>query len=489
MPIPWRNPRFWLFAQMAAVAIVAGAFGLLELETLPDTPTYTAAAEASPAEMLVGMRTIGYPLFLKATAVFSPDFRLVPWIQLAAFFAAVWFFETSVRRFGAAPWEAFALGAGLLWAGFQDVAVRTLLADFLAMVAAVLAVAWLMRLATNARRVWPWIGFTFCLAATYHVRPAYLFLIPLAPLLGLWLCWLAKRDVDRDRPKGLVQFRFAAGLVAATIGPYLAFCFMRLVLVGHFGLVSFGGYSIVGIAVELIDNDMIRHELPESLRPLAADIARRREERGLKSVFRGGGVIRIRQWELQYNDNVWRVAVPAAVERYGNQPVVINEKLSALSHAAIRRRAADYCLFVAYSLPRAVLKYFYFSWAAQILVPIGLALLAVRRYRSRREHQAAALGDWGPETPSGRLLCAAGGTAASFLLAKTSLLVLVICVGSRYLLPAGVFVPAALALWVYREARRLRANRCTEDTGHHRFLPAEGNRGQCPWPSPATRAA
>lgn len=469
-----RTPRFWLAALMAAVAALGGACGWFALEQLPDSATYVAAAEMPLVEMLGCPRTIGYPLLLKAAALVSPDFALVPWLHLAMLFGAVFFFDGSLRRFGATPWVAFAASAALLAAAFQDAAVRILLPDFLAMLGAVVTVGLLFRLAAEPRRAAPWAGLAVALAVTYHVRPAYLFLIPLVPLLGVVLRWM----VTRRRGQRLAWLRLGAGLGAASVGPYVAYCSLRLVLVGHFGLVSFGGMSIAGIAAELIDEGMIRRELPPSMRPLAAEIARRRAEMGLETVFRGGGVIRIRQWELQYNDNVWRAAVPAATALYGPDPREINDRLASLSNAVIRRRLGPYLLFVAYSFPRALAKYFYCSWTAQVLLVAGLALWGIRRWRARH-----AVGE--PNTPSvprtspvDSVLPALAAAAALLLLAKATLLVLVICVGSRYILPAGVLVPPALALWVLRAGQGLGTTGRTTHT--EQATDREQERGDAP---------
>jgi len=446
-----RSPRLWLAVEMAAVAAVGGVFGWFAPERFPDSATYVAVAEKPLGEMLGCPRTIGYPLFLKAAALVSPDFGLVPWLHLAMLFGAVFFFDGSLRRFGATPWVAFTASTALLAAAFQDAAVRILLADFPAMLGAVVTVGFLFRLAAEPRRAANWAGLAVALAVTYHVRPAYLFLIPLVPILGVVL----RRIVMRRRGQRPAWLRLGAGLGAASAGPYVAYCFLRLVLVGHFGLVSFGGMSIVGIAAELIDEAMIRRELPPSMRPLAADIARRRADMGLETVFRGGGVIRIRQWELQFNDNVWRAAVPAATALYGRDPRQVNDRLASLSKAVIRLRLGPYLLFVAYSFPRALAKYFFCSWTAQVLLLAGLVLWAIRRRRTRHAAGGANTPAVPHASPADAVLPALAAAAALLLLAKAALLVLVICVGSRYILPAGVLVPPALALWVRWQWRGL----------------------------------
>ena len=68
------------------------------------------------------------------------------------------------------------------------------------------------------------------------------------------------------------------GLCSIAIVPFLLFCFLRWVVVGHFGLVSFGGMNIIGIAGQFLTEDMIP-KLPETVQPLAVRVLATRAER------------------------------------------------------------------------------------------------------------------------------------------------------------------------------------------------------------------
>jgi hypothetical protein len=81
-------------------------------------------------------------------------------------------------------------------------------------------------------------------------------------------------------------------------------------------------------------------------------------------------------------------------------------------------------------------------------------LFAVRRWVVRRwpvesgapVHRAERAVFWG-----------VGLSAVLFASAKIALVVLVICAGSRYILPAGVFLPSVLGLWILAELRTIGA--------------------------------
>lgn len=447
-----RNPRFWLAAQMVLLVVFGGAFGLFTVRIFGDSTTYLAAAEMSLDELLCYHRTVGYPLLLKIVAPLSPDYGIIPWVHLAVFFPAVFLLDFAVRRYGASPWQAFAVSTGFFWAALQNRAVNFLGTDFLGIVTAVIAISFLLWVSAAPRRVLPWIGLTVSLACSYHVRPAYLFLVGLVPCLGVVFlriraAWAANRWSRK---------KFAAVLCGVSVLPYLGYALARFLLVGHFGLVSFGGYGVVALAVELIDREMIETELSDRWRPLAADILQVRHDRGQQSVFRGGGVIKLRQWELRYCDNINEVVMPLAVRHFGPQQVTLNRELADFSLEVIGLRKGRYLLFLAYSFPRALAKVVYCGRAVQALGALAAVLLAVRVLRFGRRSPAETASE---NSAQRGVKLAVFWLAALFLITKTWLVILVVPSISRHMLPAAVFVPSVLAILVWQELERIRPAR------------------------------
>ena len=305
--------------------------------------------------------------------------------------------------------------------------------------------------APNARlrRTLPWIGLTVSLACAYHIRPAYLFLVGLVPCLGVVLLWIRTARVGAE----FSWKRLASALCAVSILPYLGYCLARLVLVGHFGLVSFSGPGTAALAVELIDPRMVETELPQAWRPLAAEILAVRRHRGEESVFRGGGVIKLRQWELRYCDNIHEVVMPVADRRYGQDRITRNRELSEFSLKVISLRKAEYLLFLAYSFPRAMAKLVYCGWAVQVFGAAAVLLMAVRFWKFRHPPPAGSAPD---DSADRGVKLAAFWLAALFLLANTWVIILVVPSISRHMLPAGVFVPSALAILIWQELGKIR---------------------------------
>jgi hypothetical protein len=67
---------------------------------------------------------------------------------------------------------------------------------------------------------------------------------------------------------GRLRRRLGLGLVAVSVLPYVGWCTLRSFLVGHFGLVSFGGYALLCVSGLWLTEPLVP-ELPEHVRPLA----------------------------------------------------------------------------------------------------------------------------------------------------------------------------------------------------------------------------
>lgn len=437
------NPRFWLVVQMAACALVLWASGLLALREDHDTKSYVDASRAPLREMLTSPRTIGYPLLLKAVSPWSPDFQAIPWLQLAAHFLAVAFLDFALRRFGATPWQAFAAASGFLYTTLNDMGVSYLLTDSLAKSMAACTVGLLLWTSASPRRVGLWIGLAISLMATYQLRPAYLFLIPLAPVLGIAL--LRLQSSWRGAP--FCWRKVGSALCAAALIPFVGFCLLRWMLVGHFGLVSFGGCAVVGVAGVWIDQSMIDNELPETLRPLAQEIFDGRRKMQLKSPYQRTG-LDMYVWEQNHLAIVTQIAYPAALRLYGGDHMMADRQLSGLSRHIIQIRKAAYLRFLIYNLRDGLGKFLQTGFVLQAMLGLGLCLFALRvLVRPCGAIEAPALAP----LPRYGIMHALLLAAMLFAAAKLLLVALVESMIGRYLYAAGLFLPCACGLWIYQE--------------------------------------
>ena len=440
-----RYPHIWLAAQLLAVIAAGGAFGLwhLKLPLEGDSVSYVAISKMPFPQALTSIRTLGYPLLLKAVAVVSPDYTVIPWVHLVMLCAAVFFFDFALRRFGASPWQAVAASSALVYALLPlRTPVGLVLTDFPGEVLAVTAVGCLFWVAAEPRRPLGWLLLTVGLLAAYQVRPVYLFLIPLAPCLGLWLMWLRTRHAG-------VSFAWKwplAGLLTASCLPLAAFCLLRLAMVGSFGLVSFAGYSLSGLAVEMLDSSLVERELPPRLQPLAQEMLKERQERGWPNSFADGRVY-MGRYERNFSTNIYGIAVPTVKRLFGDSPIVVNRELADFSRQVIAQRKGRYLLWVAYSVPRGAAKMVCFDWIIPVLAALAVLLVLRRVMFSAWPAPDGRAGLAGPEI-----------VPTFFLLAMLFFfsMMAVLCLSGTYLdsrivVPAGAFLPPWLALLIADE--------------------------------------
>jgi hypothetical protein len=450
-------PRFWLSLQLAAAIVVCASLGLARTAWPPvgDSVSYIAASNAPFREWLTGPRTLGYPLLLKCVAWFSPEYRPMPWISFSLLAATVLFFDASLRRFGASPWMSMVVSAGLIYAALPfRTPVAQLLTDFCAMLLAVIAVGFLLRLVADRKAPTAWLGLAASLAAAYQLRPAYLFLVPLTPFLGLVFIIVRNKAVGEK----LAWKCFFSGLLVAAALPLLAWCCLRLWMVADFGLVSFGGYNLSGLAVELLDEPMMDRELPPRFRQFAQAVLADRRRLGVPPAFGPGMRVSMSQYEANFSDNIYKIAKPNAYRFYGADPVVANRELTAFSRAVIGLRKEQFVLWSGATILRAMAKVVCFEWIMPPLLAVAAVSFLVRRRFAR-----------------GRT---AGVTKVSSLLRDASLLptmallavlyflayIAVICLSgsyadSRLVVPAGIFCPSLLLLVIAYEWGEIRGMR------------------------------
>ena len=470
------GPRWLLAAQMLLVIVLGACLEWWKAQVADDTWSYVGTSRLPWREALMSTRTVGYPLVLRLVGCFSPQYRAIPWMHLAALCACVFLFDVAAQRFGASAWDACAVSSACLYAALPwRTPVAFVLTDFLAMIMAVAAIACLLWIVADRRRAGVWIGLLLAVMAAYHLRPAYLFLVPLLPCLGVLLLRLHARA----KGQACAWRGFSVTLLAVCFLPLVAYCGLRFAVVGQFGLVSFAGYNLSGLAAELLDPDMIER-LPVRHRPLAREILAERAKRDMESVFRGGFVVDMRRYEDQFGVNIYDIAVPAAKRLYGDDPLVRDQELARFSRSVMLLKPGKYLLWIANYIPRVVAKIVVFQWIIWLLAPVAI-LLAVARRRGTR------LPGWAPRSAREGLRVATKGACPSgtgapacrapvlgsrndnslifqalLRLAPTYFVayVLVLCLSgtyadSRIAVPAGVFIPALIALWCVREGRVL----------------------------------
>jgi hypothetical protein len=244
-----------------------GAAGLLALSLLcgqlhfvweggPDAFEYAHLAGVPVSEVLGSNRTLGYPLFLSVVRLVSPQFTALPLLQLALFVCGVAVFLEGLLGLSVQWRLSCGAAVPLLYSEILTFSNRAL-TDTLGSAAAVASIGCLLVFVTRAtpRRL---VFVTLCVFAAYQIRPAYLCLVAIVPILGGALSYygLPQQSVTRS-------LRLALVLGAAMAGPLFLTCSIRWMLVNDFSVVSFAGTNAIGIAGQLVSTESLDRVRPD----------------------------------------------------------------------------------------------------------------------------------------------------------------------------------------------------------------------------------
>ncbi len=439
------RPAGWvLLTQMVAVGLWLWFTGRLEPVSVQDTPTYVAFSWNSPAEILGDFRTPGYPAFLAVVAPHD-NFVAVPVAHYIVFCLGVIVFWWGLMALGGAGGRCAWVATALLYSNILHGYVATVASDTLAPALAIASVGLLFLAIIKPKSL---VLLALCVMATYLVRPAYLSLVLLIPLLGVAV--QMSRRVERPTRRQLTQ-TFGV-LLLTTMIPLLGYCSLRAVVVGRFGIVASGGVNLIGIAGQFLDQQTVA-SLPEDLQPLATRALTHRppENENEIDLMTTEPVLNYQRIENRYDWTIWDVFYPAAVETDSTEVSSANSRLRRLAQEIIRRHPVMYAVYLAKAFRRAVYKVV----GDSLLNPccLGLSLLimmaVVRRILWPRDPVKVDQ----DEQPVYRLLDVMLLTTLSFAVAQMLVVILVCPPLGRLTDAMALFVPALLmAILVERRA-------------------------------------
>lgn len=437
-----RQPTFWLTLQALALYGWLIATPGFFAKTYVDTKTYLTTFDKGFLAALSHIRTLGYPSFVQITRLPNGDLDHVVHAQTLAYLAAVVFFGWAAGKYLSSAWRGFVVAAPLLYSQLLAEFCTALLTETLAAGLAIATAGFLLWLTAEPGRRAAWVGLTVFLFTTYQVRPALLFLLALVPLLGALLHLLRHREPGSTA----ALLRTTGALGVAALLPFFAWSVFRGLVVGHFGLVSFGGTNLVGITANMLSEQSIL-ELPPARRELASTMLQRRRELGLPT----DGAYSYRLWFRDYNHNVFKAGLKGArslykeTNREEKYQVWINSEFSALSRALIRARPTLYARWVwdgmVYSI-RGICREPPIKLPGLLVLatlPIALGVWLVRRWRR----------SLAPASETRSLLSGSVGLmliALGYALAGMLVIVLVEDPVARYRWSAQLFLPSALVL-------------------------------------------
>ncbi len=453
MTLTRRQSRYMLLA--AALCSLGWSYANHRFQPIyePDSHAYLEFDWSSTEAVLGTNRTIGYPLFVAAVRTVSDDPRAIPFSHWLALVFAAFVFQEGLIALGVRSYTVLwcagtlLLGRGIIKFG------PLVLSDSLAISLAIAATGCFFASLSAPRRWGAWCGLILLTFSGYQTRPAYLFLIPLWPVF----CLTADRLILRRGAPWLVSIRRGAAYAAATVIPFVLFCSLRWALVGHWGLVSFGGYNLFGVVGQFLDEDSAA-TLPADLQPLAREMLKKRAQWANYEP-----PVNFLAMEQMYNPTVWEMAVPTIRERHEDKNVRVNHELSQLSRELLKRHFRQYCQWLLWNSVHAFKVIFLLvltdhgtgllclvfgglqAWSLWRGPHLCLPKPAIRTDTSNTDITAVRFLEW-------HLLL---WTAIAFVSAKGLLVILVEPANERYMTGAMPLLPAALAVLLvhYLESR------------------------------------
>ncbi len=210
--------------------------------------------------LLTGSRTPGYPIMLKAAQVIDPGLKQLPSMQYLLHVTAVMIFAACLMKLGFSGLLSLAAASPLIYGNFALGYCSHMLADSPALSLALVSAGLFFLFLSNPDKILFSIMLGAIVFLTIITRPAYLFLVPLYPFLTLLLQGFTDSDA---RVKWNRRILSSLKCLTAIMIPLLLWCSLRLMMVGHFGIVSFSGKNLIGIAGQLATIDMVDKLSPE----------------------------------------------------------------------------------------------------------------------------------------------------------------------------------------------------------------------------------
>ncbi|WP_437225146.1 hypothetical protein SH661x_003935 [Planctomicrobium sp. SH661] len=353
------------------------ATGQLVSVEVNDTASYANMPLNSLKGTLNHQRTPGYPLFLAAVRQLGSDLRPVSLLQYGCFAFAVMVFHAGLLASGTPPWLSPWIAGALLATNNLWLFVSTIATDTLGGACGIASVGFMLLWGSDPRRSVLWgILLAASVLSAWLIRPAALFLVPfvlvLTPLFRL-----------RSRPESGNVLSFLRSLgICSVIGlvPLILYCSLRLAVVGKFSIVAFGGYNLIGISGQFMDEKTLPL-ISEELRPLAQAAMNRLRSIPLRDFqYVELGPTSYIRMESNSDLFIWSVFTPAAHEVYGDDPVLVNTQLKRLGLELVEKHPRLYVIWLLKASRQCIFKLlgdFVFNPMGGLLTFVGVVFISL----------------------------------------------------------------------------------------------------------------
>jgi hypothetical protein len=392
---------------------------------------------------------------------------MLPQVQILFFVASAVFLYPALTIYGFSRWGAFVACSALLYQRtLWDLATGTY-SDLPALSLAVIAISCLLKITARKGGIGSWAGLVVSTFLAYQMRPAYLFLIGLMPVLGVIL--LIVQEPRAQEPRRWQKVLTA--LLVASIMPFVAFASLRWAVVGHFGLVSFGALNLTGITTQFMTKEMVE-KFDADLQPLALAIIESRDRTGLAPPD-GHRMWPLVDFSSVFSRTLTQVVIPTSLmfltqsdgrsvesghrdisSVTARETMPLNRVAQRLSWSTILARPFAYTLYCVKSFAYQISFTLYVNAtiSALLILVFGTHLfVAVQGKRLPNASNSTLRNDVGPPRENVSPLVFLSGL---FFLANLLLTTFVTPPFGRYLLAASVFIPSALAVALLEVAER-----------------------------------
>ncbi len=440
-----------LLIGMALVTLVALLTGRLAPQLVPDSADYLRPLLWP--DCLTGNRTPFFGLFASLLGGATSGYVLVPIANATALFVAILLLFNAVRQFGLSDTAALALTLPILISNPVLLFLGYVHPEITAIACVLAAMAAVIRLSGDAPPHWRHHALLALGAGTgYLLKPAFLFFVPMLPVLSLLLSRLhGTRSIAHS-------LRQAALVFVLSALAFVGYAGVRASFVGEFNIVSFGGYASSGLSGLMLNPKTI-DALPERHRPLARAILVQRDvlaargdmlpipynsdkQRSFTSAALGYFDVLARSYDIVVSEIVVRQMQP------GESWMAFNARLQDFLVAVIRANPEAYMAWIVGACTR-VAGLITITNAAFMLTSFALGALFIFSIIRSRSVTVRVGQD---ELPPGRDVAAIILIAGLYTLANWLPMVLVSFPARRYVDTAGLLFAALpfyalLRLW------------------------------------------
>ncbi|MBF0339695.1 MAG: hypothetical protein HQL95_01865 [Magnetococcales bacterium] len=319
---------------------------------------------------LASARSLGYPFFLYVNGLLLGNQSMMVHLQTAMHVLAILLFHHALRSFGFSRWQSFFAALPLFWLNRFDNRIMTESLSHSWGLITISSFLLLNRPGVRHTYGW-WILLIVAMMLTYHIKPANLPYILTIPVMAIFL-HLYRTIGLYGAPDWRGTIKTFALHLGATGIPFLLYGLLRWKVVGHFGLVAYLGFNLLGFSAAMVKPDMVPL-LSTEVQPLALAIIERSKTVALEEpvVEYVLGYQMINSFN-NFNTYVWRIGAPAANSLFtleeARSPlhsIRVDRLFTSFSFQVIRLQFKEYL--------RWVVSGFYFS----LLLTISLFQLDV----------------------------------------------------------------------------------------------------------------